>query len=551
MSHILGILIMMLSVGQGAMTQSSPSPSAGGPVPASRQANEIALLEVAGPIDRLTRQSLLRRAEEASASGADLLVLELDTPGGDLEATLEICLFLKEKTSLRTGAWVHSEAYSAGAIMALATDDIVMAPGARMGDAAPIQMSPMGLIELSTTERAKIEAPVLAEVVDSARRNGYDEKLVQSMVSVRFALWELANAETGERIFVDANEYQRIYDAAPPVQRGRGRAPSSASTAPPLAPETEEEVNALQSTYSSRTELGPEDAEDWTLVGQVVGDEELLVVTPEEAIRMGLAEAIIADADELKKWYGASSATRFQENWSDHLIRFLTSWPVKLILIGIVVIGFMIEISAPGSSVFGGAALLALVVLIGAPMLGGFPQWWAAVLIILGVTLIGTEVVLVPGVGVAGIAGTISLLCGLIALMVTADMGSTEANNQIAVTVVAMLAALLLGGVGAWWFAKHSGGFWLFRRLVLDAQSGATHPTSPQVMKVDSGEESFGTAVTDLRPSGRIKVNERILAARSTTGWVDEGTEVRLVREFAGEWEVTPVPRQADPKENK
>lgn len=187
MSQILGILIMMMSVAQGAMTQSSPS--AGGPVPASRQANNIALLEVAGPIDRLTRQSLLRRAEEASASGADLLILELDTPGGDLEATLEICLFLKEKTSLRTGAWVHPEAYSAGAIMALATDDIVMVPGARMGDAAPIQMSPLGLVELSTTERAKIEAPVLAEVVDSARRNGYDEKLVQSMVSVRFALF--------------------------------------------------------------------------------------------------------------------------------------------------------------------------------------------------------------------------------------------------------------------------------------------------------------------------------------------------------------------------
>ena len=40
-----------------------------------------------------------------------------------------------------------------------------------------------GLIELPPAERAKLEAPLLTEVVDSARRNGYDEKLVQSMVS--------------------------------------------------------------------------------------------------------------------------------------------------------------------------------------------------------------------------------------------------------------------------------------------------------------------------------------------------------------------------------
>jgi len=539
MNQIVCILSLAIAVLQAPAEQTAPvAPQS---VPASRQASRIALLEIKGPIDRLTLQSLLRRAEEAKSDGADVLVLELDTPGGDLEATLEICLFLKEKAELPTGAWVNPEAYSAGAIMALATDNIVMAPGSRMGDAAPIQLSPVGLVELSTTERAKIEAPVLAEVVDSARRNGYDEKLVQSMVSVRFALWELLREETGERLFVDANEYQRVFGEAPPVQRGRGSEPAAASTAPPLDETTMQEVDAIQGAYSDRPSLGPEDADDWILVGQVVGDEELLVVNAEEAVRTGLSKAIVADSSALERWYGARALVRYPESWSDGLIRLLTSWPIKLILIGIVVIGFMIEISAPGTSVFGGAALLALAVLVGAPMLGGFPQWWAVLLIITGISLVGAEVVLLPGVGVAGITGTVSLLSGLIALMVTADMGTSEANNQIALAVTAIFAAMLLGGTAAWWIARQSGGFWLFRRLVLDAQSGTSAGPPPSPSPASPADSNVGTAVTDLRPSGKIRVADRVMVARSTTGWVDAGTRVRLLREFAGEWEVAPM----------
>ena len=539
MSQILDMILCFMLIQAPAAPSGADQAVA---VPPSRQASRVAIVDVTGPIDRMTEESIRRRTLLAIEEGADVVILELDTPGGDLEATLDICRFIKQESPSRSGAWVNAEAYSAGAIIALATDDVVMAPGARMGDAAPIQGSPItGILQLPATERAKIESPVLAEVVDSARRNGYDEKLVQSMVSVRFALWELEQIDGPGRLFVDANEYQRIYGKPPPLERGRGSMPVEPSDAPALEPETKQTVDLLQNINQDRPTLGPEDASAWRLVGQVIGDEELLVVNTEEAKRMGLSRAPIKDEAELARWYGAKDVVRYHESWAEGLVRFLTSWPIQAILVGIVVIGFFLEIAAPGTSIFGGAALLALAVLIGAPMLNGMTDWWDILLIFIGLLLIGIEIVLLPGVGVAGVLGAISLVVGLAGVMVTADMGSNEANNQITAAIAAILGASLLGGVGAWWLARQSGGFWLFNRMVLDAQSGQTEPVAATV---SAGSELVGrtaTAATDLRPSGRIDIDGALRAARSTTGWIDSGSPVRVLGEFAGELEVEPL----------
>lgn len=536
MTRLLEIIATAVAM-TGAVQQSGPVA-----VPPARQAGQVAIIEVTGPIDRITEQTIRRRARLAEQEGADLVLIELDTPGGDLEATLDICRFLKAEFGTRTGAWIAPEAYSAGAIIALATDGVIMSPGSRMGDAAPIRGSPLtGIAQLPATERAKIESPVLAEVVDSARRNGYDEKLVQSMVSVRFALWELAERDSDRRIFVDANEYRRIFGEAPPLDRGRGATPTAPSSDPPLDSETLQTVDLLQEFNPDRPVLGPEDAGEWSLVGQVIGEEELLVVDPEDALRMGLSRATIGTEGELAAWFGSERVVRYDESWAERTTRFLTSWPIQAILVGIVVIGFFLEIAAPGTSIFGGAALLALAVLVGAPLLAGMGDWWSILLIVIGLLLIGIEIVLTPGVGIAGVSGALALVTGLVGAMVTADLGTSQANEQITAAVAAITGAMLLGGAGAWWLARRSGGFWLFNRMILDAQSGAIEGPPAAVMSDAPLDGRSALAATDLRPSGRIEIDGALRAARSTTGWIDRGAGVRILREFAGELEVEPL----------
>ena len=134
------------------------------------------MITIHGPIDRITLHSLERRLDEAKARGADAVVLDIDTFGGDLQATIEILYLLRSKSPANTVAWIHPKAYSAGTIIALAMREIVVDSNGVFGDAAPIQGMPLtGLRQMAPAERAKIEAPLLSELVHEARRHGWDE----------------------------------------------------------------------------------------------------------------------------------------------------------------------------------------------------------------------------------------------------------------------------------------------------------------------------------------------------------------------------------------
>ena len=48
--------------------------------------------------------------------------------------------------------------------------------------------------------------------------------------------------------------------------------------------------------------------------------------------------------------------------------------------------------------------------------------------------------------------------------------------------------------------------------------------------------------VTEMRPTGRIEVDGKILTARSNEGWIDQGVKVIVVGEFGGELEIQTPP---------
>ncbi|MEY4534751.1 MAG: hypothetical protein RLZZ246_1069, partial [Planctomycetota bacterium] len=152
--------VALLATGRSA-AQAPPSPAPAA-VPAWRHAPKVAVIEIHGEIDAITTSTLQRRLERAAKDGCDAVVLELDTPGGDVGATLDICSIIKSEAPPNTVAWIHPKAFSAGTIIELSAREIIVSPAATFGDAAPITGLPgLGLIGLPATERAKIEAPIV------------------------------------------------------------------------------------------------------------------------------------------------------------------------------------------------------------------------------------------------------------------------------------------------------------------------------------------------------------------------------------------------------
>jgi membrane-bound serine protease (ClpP class) len=501
-------------------------------VPASRRASRIGLISIQGPIDDLTLRSVERRLDEAKAAGCDAIVFELDTPGGDLYATLALTHLIKTEGPANCVAWVRPRAFSAGAITALACREIVVAPGAAIGDAAPIAVSPFtGIAPLPAAERAKLESPVLAEVEESARRHGHDERLVRGFVNVAEESW-LVERDDRTRLFVDAGEYATLFGEEPPRTGNRGPPPA------PPAMETDGTATPIVAGDPSLPLVPRVDAAErgrWKLLGPFDTADELVTLRADEAVAYGLARAEIADEDALARWFGATAAdgtspiVRFDETWSEAFARFLMSWPVRLVLVAAMLICFVLELGTPGLGVFGLAGAAILVVLVAAPTIAGMAEWWELLLIAIGLGLVAVELLVLPGTGIAGFLGAACLLVGLVFAFVGRDLGSPQSQASMLTGLFATLGSFALATGGIWVLLRSSRNLQLFRAIVVEATVDSPSAIDPPAARPVAPVGAVGEAITDLRPAGRAAFGDDLVDVRSGGEWIPRGAKVRVV----------------------
>ena len=106
----------------------------------SAETNEepiVYYIPVEQTVERGLEAFMARSIESAIEAGADHIVLEINTPGGAVDAAGNIAKLLQD-TTIPITAFVNTDAISAGAYIALNADQIVMVPNASMGSAAVI-----------------------------------------------------------------------------------------------------------------------------------------------------------------------------------------------------------------------------------------------------------------------------------------------------------------------------------------------------------------------------------------------------------------------------
>lgn len=122
----------------------------------------------------------LRRAEKlAETNGASAIIFEMNTYGGRLDAAEEINSVLNH-AKIPTYTYINSNAGSAGALIALATQHIYMAPVSAIGAAAPVL--PTGE-DLPLTEREKTISYWSALIRGSAMKNGHNPDVGEAFMS--------------------------------------------------------------------------------------------------------------------------------------------------------------------------------------------------------------------------------------------------------------------------------------------------------------------------------------------------------------------------------
>jgi len=174
--HIVRLAAMLgaLALGLVSLAQEAPSqPASPAAVPSGRQANNVAIIPIDEEISRITVYSFLRRLKIAEQGGADAGRGRARHPrrrGRRRDRDLRRDTELVDHQQRGLGAL---DGLLGGAIIALACKEIVTAAPARMGDALPIMFGFDGkLHEMAPAERQKATAPLIAEVVGSARLRG-------------------------------------------------------------------------------------------------------------------------------------------------------------------------------------------------------------------------------------------------------------------------------------------------------------------------------------------------------------------------------------------
>ena len=508
-------------------------------VPPARAARTVAVLPVRGEMDAITVAGLADRLEWATQAGADAVVLSFDTPGGEMLSTLELCRQIKSEYPANTIAWIAPRAFSAGTIAALACREIVVTPDAVFGDAAPIAVLPgLGLQPLAPAERAKLEAPLLSEVTDSARRRRHDERLCQAFVRTETALWLLEDSLRGERFVVDEQEYADIFGEPPPeAPQTRPdatlplipwitdalRRPGPATSADDTARDT---IEAAQSLPPGRAPLGPEDADRLKLLSRLDAPDALLTLRADEAVALGMAAAVVPDLAALQRFTGATAVLVVEPRWSEHAARFLTSWWLRTLLVLVIVVCFVIEMFTPGLGAFAIAGLGATAVLVAGPLLAGLADWWPAVLLVAGLGLVAVEVLLLPGSLAAGIAGVLAFATGTVGLFVV-SAPSAQPQHALLQGLGTLVAAMVAAGGTLWWLSRHGGpGSRAVLHAVIAKGSSAAGTSLPAI-------GTTGFAATDLRPSGRIEIDGSLHEA-TASGWIGRGAAVRVTGIDAG-----------------
>lgn len=143
---------------------------------------------------------LKRGIDFARKQEASLVVVELHTPGGLGSVMLGMRDALVE-CPIPTLGFIR-QAYSAGALLALATDRIYMTAMAHIGDAIPIQLAMGQAKELQGDLKEKILAPMKKEFATTARYKKHREDLALGMVDLDLEIPALKRK--GEILVLDA-----------------------------------------------------------------------------------------------------------------------------------------------------------------------------------------------------------------------------------------------------------------------------------------------------------------------------------------------------------
>ncbi len=440
----------------------------------------VLVIPIKGMINSGLIHFIERGIEEAREADAGLVIFEINTFGGEVDAATKID-DLMVNMSIPTAAYVNRRAISAGALLALSTDRIFMARGGTIGAATPILIGIGSDQATPTTE--KHVSYVRAEFRATAERKGKSVLLAEAMVDEDAELYWV-ETDTGVVLFgpEDLQENQDLYG---------------------------------ESSIRKVSEKG-----------------KLLTLTSEEAFQYGLAEEIVDSVEEVAAICapGYSVIIKQLPKWDERMVQFLTDPRVSGILLTLGLVALYTEFKVAGWGVPGTVGLMCLGLFFGSHYLIGLADAMEIILFLVGVGLIAAEIFVIPGFGFAGVGGICCLFTAIYLALVKNPIPISPFDwglslnalkimsfSFVASIIIALLASYVLPRTPVW------------SRLALLTTESPQEGFVSQPPEFSELLGKRGVTVTQLRPSGRVEFEGKGVPVVTTGDFVDPGEMVEVV----------------------
>jgi len=143
----------------------------------------VVVVPITGTVDDGMAHLVERSVDEANQQHARAVVLDVNSPGGLVDAAFRIrdAVFSAQEPVI---AYVGERAYSAAALIALSANRIVLGPGASIGAAEPVEAG--GTVPASE----KVISALRAEFESTAQRNHRNAQIAGAMVDKKVDLPE-------------------------------------------------------------------------------------------------------------------------------------------------------------------------------------------------------------------------------------------------------------------------------------------------------------------------------------------------------------------------
>jgi membrane-bound serine protease (ClpP class) len=414
-----------------------------------------------------------------------LIILELDTFGGRVDAALQIVDTLSSLPKDQTIALVKKRAISAGSLIALACNKLFMKHNTTIGDCAPISFSSEGPQMLGE----KFQSPLRAKFRALAKRNNYPSVLAESMVTENMTVYKIVMKDS--TLFLDSLGYENL-------------------------------------TKSQKTKIQTKET--------IVARGELLTMDDQEAHEYGFSKKSVGSIEEILSTLEINTyrIIRVEESWSEVFVRLIAKIAPVLMMIGFAAL--YTELKAPGFGLPGIIGIICLALVFGGQYIVGLANYTELLIIITGIVLLASELFILPGFGILGLTGMAFIVVGMILSLQDFVLPSPEFPWQkelIQENITMMFITLLGSFVLIVLFFKY-----LFPGLskvisgpYLSATLSESKSNPEYSIPLSIGDK--GIVNKTLRPSGSAKFGENVYDVVTEGEFVDKDESV-IIMEIKG-----------------